>query len=503
MHAMQLRVVPSHVWGLRVLGAALLLQLAACEGYDSALLNGAFAVKSGALAELCGNGRRDEGERCDTAIDEGQPGACPSRCDESDDPCAPRLPAGADCQRECAVARIEKAADGDGCCPRGMGVTDDGDCGFCGDGIIGPRETCDPPESCATREQCERRDRCLAGVFSGDPEQCTARCELTVVRKCSDGDGCCPADCDASNDEDCSASCGDGVLQREVGETCESGKAALACAQTCDDGDVCTEDLVLGTERNCNVACVNAAITRPIDEDGCCPPGAHALNDSDCVPSCGNNVREGEETCDPCSRDCDDGDPCTRDTARGDPLACSLSCSHTRITTPAAGDACCPTGASAAEDSDCRPVCGNGITEPGEECDGGSLCDARCRRTDEARCQDADPTRVDSLCLQCRCSRCTDEMLGCFANPDPAFVRNCSAVVECGHDRHCTGSACFCGTSAFCARPNGLCRVEIAAAAAAAGQSVQACTDDPTCTLHQTTAIGACVEARCARECGQ
>jgi hypothetical protein len=271
---------------------------------------------------------------------------------------------------------------------------------------------------------------------------------------------------------------------------------------TCNDGKACTEDLLLGTARNCNISCVNAPITQVLDEDGCCPPGAHALNDSDCVARCGNQVREADETCDPCSEDCDDGDPCTVDTARGNPATCSLLCSHTPITRALSGDACCPRGANAATDSDCRASCGNGVTEPGEECDGGSLCDAQCRRTDEARCLEADTTSVDQACRACRCNQCGQAMLGCLTNPDPGFVRNCREVIECGHDRSCTGSACFCGTSPLCARPNGVCRIEIAAAAADAGQSVQACTDDPTCTLHQTSEIGACVAARCARECG-
>jgi hypothetical protein len=48
-------------------------------------------------------------------------------------------------------------------------------------------------------------------------------------------------------------------------------------------------------------------------------------------------------------------------------------------------DGCCPAGADAVSDLDCDPVCGNGIVESGEECDGGSLCTPGCIKTNEAR----------------------------------------------------------------------------------------------------------------------
>lgn len=480
--------------------ALLLLQLAACDIYDSALLNAVTTF--GASSELCGNGRVDDGERCDTAISDSEAGACPSECGAAD-ACAPKVLVGTECQVSCLTIRITKPKDGDGCCPSFVGAAEDTDCGFCGDGIIGPAESCDPPETCATREQCTRNDQCLVSVFSGDPAECTARCELTVLHACADGDGCCPADCDAMTDNDCSLSCGDGVLQREIGETCERDGTGPACLKSCNDAQACTEDLMVGTARNCNVACVNAAITQPVDEDGCCPPGAHALNDSDCAATCGNRVREADETCDPCPAGCDDGDPCTVDAASGTAAACSLNCTHTPITAAAAGDACCPSGANASTDPDCKATCGNGVTESGEECDGGTLCDAQCHRTQEARCIAADTTSANDACRRCRCSQCGDLMLGCLSNPDESFASHCRDVIECAHERHCTGSACYCGLSAFCARPSGVCRAPIDAAALAARRTVEACTDAPDCALHQTTAIGECVEARCATECGQ
>ena len=51
---------------------------------------------------------------------------------------------------------------------------------------------------------------------------------------------------------------------------------------------------------------------------------------------------------------------------------------------PLSGDGCCPAGATANVDSDCPPVCGNGVLESGESCadantTAGDACDAACR----------------------------------------------------------------------------------------------------------------------------
>jgi len=53
------------------------------------------------------------------------------------------------------------------------------------------------------------------------------------------------------------------------------------------------------------------------------------------------------------------------------------------IVDPIDGDNCCPDGANATNDSDCAPVCGNGVLEGSEECDDGNTaagdgCDGAC-----------------------------------------------------------------------------------------------------------------------------
>jgi hypothetical protein len=286
------------VWSPRISGPAWVVPLCALlgcgGGYQADLLDD---------IAVCGNGRVDEGELCDKAIAEGLPGACPVEC-EAGEACAPNKLVGPACGQQCVPVLVEQARSGDRCCPPGATALQDSDCGFCGDGIVGPNETCDPVDTCPTRATCETENACLTGVFSGDPNACDARCELKTIKTCRSEDGCCPAGCSQETDGDCSSTCGNGQVDRGSGETCEINIAVASCPTACDDGDPCTRDLMIGSSDNCNSACTYPPITQPTNEDGCCPTGASSLNDSDCEPMCGNGIAEpGEE--------CDGGDLCT------------------------------------------------------------------------------------------------------------------------------------------------------------------------------------------------
>ena len=114
-------------------------------------------------------------------------------------------------------------------------------------------------------------------------------------------------------------------------------------------------------------------ISTPQGGDRCCPPGATANTDSDCMPVCGNDVVEMGERCDgncPTSAAaCNDTMACTSDMLMGS--ACGRECVHAPVqASTGARDMCCPMGASAATDSDCEAVCGNNVVEMGERCDG-------------------------------------------------------------------------------------------------------------------------------------
>jgi hypothetical protein len=175
----------------------------------------------------------------------------------------------------------------------------------CGDGQVSGVEKCDTaieagrPGACPT--ECPELARCVPRLLNGTA--CQTECVLRTLT-CQGGDGCCPGNCNKDNDQDCSARCGDGIVQTT--ETCEPETATpcITGEAACDDDDACTVDRITGSASNCNVACTHEPIEAPDPSDGCCPRGANARNDPDCEPACGNGVKEDGEDCDG-SDDCD------------------------------------------------------------------------------------------------------------------------------------------------------------------------------------------------------
>ena len=173
--------------------------------------------------------------------------------------------------------------------------------------------------------------------------------------------------------------CGNGKI--DAGESCDSsipaGKPG-ACPTNCNDGKSCTKDSVVGAQ--CTKKCAYTPITAAINGDGCCPPGATSLVDSDCAKVCGNGLLEAGETCDPgitsgagkCPKaaDCNDANVCTKDSLVGS--MCTLKCLNLQLwANVSVKDGCCPPGATSKTDADCPTACGNGILEKGETCDPG------------------------------------------------------------------------------------------------------------------------------------
>jgi MYXO-CTERM domain-containing protein len=79
----------------------------------------------------CNNGVVDGAEKCDPAIADGMPGACPTTCAVAD-ACMPVQLQGdrMQCTAECvAGAPITACSDGDGCCAPGCSESEDNDCG--------------------------------------------------------------------------------------------------------------------------------------------------------------------------------------------------------------------------------------------------------------------------------------------------------------------------------------------------------------------------------------
>jgi hypothetical protein len=307
----------------------------------------------------------------------------------------------------------------------------------CGDGRVDSGEKCDTgipnglpgacPQTCQTPVTCQR--------FKLEGIGCQAECEL-IMLGCVGGDGCCPADCDPGKDSDCSGLCGDGIVQSDLGETCEIGGSEAKCPTPadCSDDNSCTRDAVSGSADNCNAVCTHTPITSLQNDDGCCPTGADANQDNDCMPRCGNGVREGSEAC-----------------------------------------------------------------------DGSTGCDANCKLTitnEQVMCLD---TLAENACERCACMQCLEAVNDCMASGNAARDAKCVAVENCAVAKHCSGMACYCGTSSFfeCAFvANGPCRAVIEdAAGTTSPTSIDNQGHDPNTALGRAVKLGDCRRAQCNGEC--
>lgn len=451
-----------------VLGLLCISLVAGCKAYDDGKLDTASTLGAAIAppaeparqdtdagtddgrAASCGNGRVDRGESCDISIAAGETGACPDDCDRPADTCSERTLSGSGCRVQCIERTITRRVAGDGCCPEGSGPAEDGDCGTCGDSVVSVGETCDPPSMCPTRESCaEFAAQCLRTRFSGSPERCDARCEIlgSEITACQHDDTCCPSTCSNASDNDCSAACGDGVVDSAAGETCESGAKSSGCDLDCDDGNPCTRDARSGSADNCNVRCSHVPILAPANADGCCPAMANAGNDSDCMPRCGNGVQEPGEACD-------------------------------------GGDAC---------DASCQPVTPDaGAASPDDA--------ARCAETEHDPCANCGCMRCEAVRDACRNEGPSERKTRCRDAVD-CGVRNV-CIGECSGDLGCFGRDCWFGRG-YPTSPLGPCVDEISSAAGGSRNSAAvhdaALNDDS--PLYYAERYAACLKSQCADAC--
>jgi len=181
--------------------------------------------------------------------------------------------------------------------------------------------------------------------------------------------------------EQCEAVCGDGVMSGD--EKCDTKIAAGmpgACPTTCMPTNSCTPTTLMGAD--CATTCAPMPITMAGAADGCCPEGGNATTDRDCQPSCGNNVIETGETCDPkeSCKPCQSTNACLPLRTTGSIDTCNIKCEPMPITQCRAGDGCCPAMCNQQNDSDCSANCGNMKIDNGETCEAGTNtpCPANC-----------------------------------------------------------------------------------------------------------------------------
>jgi hypothetical protein len=391
---------------------------------------------------------------------------------------------------------------------------------YCGDGVLASDELCDTsiaagsPGTCPT--SCAAPQNACASVMLVDMGTCSARCEQTTIAACTNDDDCCANGCTLSNDNDCTATCGNGVT--ETGELCDGN-----CPASCDDSNACTTDSATGAADTCNRACVHTAITACQNGDGCCAPGCNNGNDNDCSASCGDSVVQPGERCDGnCPSVCNDNNACTTDVLSGAPAQCNVQCTSTPKTACTNGDGCCPSGCFGNNDDDCDSECGNDVVEPGEECEPTMTddpnCSADCLLPETVclnRAEDNGEDRNDA-CVQCGCNECTSQLKACYDATDvaaggPAMGTSratlCRAVVECGRESGCTGQACYCGTASTIScglggGANGPCKTQIERAAeSTSALTIRDRQSNTNYAIGRANAVSACVVAECETPC--
>jgi hypothetical protein len=322
----------------------------------------------------------------------------------------------------------------------------------CGDGRVTGNEQCDTaiasgkPGACPTA--CSSQGNCLIGVLEGSG--CSTKCGLKPP-ECKNGDGCCPTGCNTASDSDCSASCGDGTVQADAGESCEPA-SALTETSLSDAGIVCPA--------KCE----------------------------------------------------DDGNPCTSEVFSGSPDTCNAKCTHVAITAIAQGDGCCTPGANANTDSDCGPVCGNGIREASEECDGVVGCDTQCKSSltpEQRSCVETyNYANAGDACDICMCTNCREQFIACYGSSDQTRNADCAKLVSCGYQNRCLGRICYCGTAAtssdgYCLTgANGPCKQVIEQVTNATSVWVIAAQEgDPNTALGAARTLSNCFESQCLDIC--
>jgi cysteine-rich repeat protein len=325
----------------------------------------------------CGDGKVDSGEQCDG--DANCTADCTWVCSNPATDC-PQV----ECQittcnadHACAVAPVaDRAACSNGLCAAGACVH----AAACGNGVLEPGEECDFGSD--------------NGSVAGCDVTCGFSCE-TLSNTCDDGNPCNGVEicgqvtdngatgqaCLAGSAATDGTSCGSGMICKSA--TCIAGVCGdgyVSGTEECDDGNAVAGD---GCENDCSFSCVSTDSSRNCTVADPC---------------------HGQGTCNDTTHVCRAGTPLVDGTSCGGNNYCrSATCT--------------------------MPVCGNGVVEPGEQCDGGVGCTASC----QWECSNA--STDCGAAPQCDMFQCSSHQ--CRAVPDGS-----QNGMACGAGGMCSNGAC-------------------------------------------------------------
>lgn len=230
---------------------------------------------------------------------------------------------------------------------------------ICGDDVQDTGESCDDGNN-QSEDGCNAD--CSAVEFCGDGIR-----QVGLSEQCDDGSANSDEDPDACRSDCTVPTCGDGVTDPSNSEECDDGND--------DDGDGCSNQCticgngVISGDEECDDGIDNSDLTPDACRENCTEPvcGDGVIDPSNSEVCDDNNTNPNDLCTDVCQiARCGDGAVCT------DPILCA--------TGPGNGIEQCDDGDGANSDTEpnaCRtdcstPVCGDGVTDSGESCDGES-----------------------------------------------------------------------------------------------------------------------------------
>lgn len=323
---------------------------------------------------------------------------------------------------------------------------------FCGNGVLDEGEACDPAIQSGAGvcpSSCQTQDSCLQLELRGSAGECTAQCVATTITQCVNGDGCCAAGCTFETDNDCSPTCGNGVV--DAGETCDGN-----CPSQCTPSSACATASLAGSAASCTAICTETQITQCSSGDGCCPAGCTFANDNDC-------------SCTP--RTCTASQCGTIDNGCGG----TVNCGGCGAGEACSGNQCVPTttnlpvGSPCTSHSQCSGNTPNCITDPDFH---QGYCSANCQFDNDcpsgSHCGYKDQNGL-GVCLK-NCSNNSDCRTNYSCHNDDASQDNSRECAPYGAGSRSIGSPCTgvyqCsgGDDALCLRgtswPGGYCSLE-------------------------------------------